>query len=44
MNGFDTVIVDVLSEEAAEKMGRKVGRYMRFMLKVQKTQPLKSTT
>ena len=31
MNGFDTVIVDVLSEEAAEKMGRKVGPYITIM-------------
>lgn len=28
VNGFDTVIVDVLTEEAAEDMGKKMGRYI----------------
>ena len=28
VNGFDTIVVDVLTEEAAEDMGKKIGRYI----------------
>lgn len=28
VNGFDTVTVDILTEEAAEDMGKKIGRYI----------------